>query len=68
MCGGEDTGYLCLDEDINCTEYILDNVQYALNWAAAIGTQNWVQIVNMITGEHPDLDYPMCSTWNDGGN
>ena len=62
LCGVPelDFGFMCLDTSIDCADYIQENVEYAAGWAAAIGTQNPVAIINMITGDHPDL-YGQCA-------
>lgn len=65
LCGAEGVGTLCLDDAQDCQEYIEDIAEYAVDWTVAITTQNWFDIVRIIAGEHPTVDYPICDDWND---
>ena len=64
LCGGEGIGTLCLDNNgKTCDAHLEEIAEYAVDWTVAITSQNWFDIVNMIAGEHPNVNYPVCSDW-----
>ena len=65
LCGGEQMGVLCLDNDNEktCKELMDDLKTLGKGWVSAISTQNWFSMISLARSEYPNIAYPMCEDW-----